>query len=786
MQRLLLPAILFAMAAPLCSQVNMSLVGQLDYQTLHGSDISDVWGYVDELGNEYALVGVNDGGVSVVDLSDPSQPEEIFFFAGPSSIWRDLKVWNDHAYVTTEGGGGLAIIDLTPLPQNTSLNATFWQGNGWSSAHNLYIDENGICYIFGADRGNGGTIFLDLNLNPTDPLEIGEFDDWYAHDGMARGDTLYVAHISDGFFTVVDVSDKQNPLVLGSQTTGNVFAHNIWVSDDGDHVFTTDEVTGGWMGSYDISDPTDIQELQLFRSQPGSNTIPHNTHFINDYVVTSYYRLGTTVHDVSRPHNVVEVANYDHCPLTGDGFNGGWGTYPWLPSGRIISTDIEEGLFVLDVTYQRACWLEGTVTDAVTTLPVNNAQVEVLGLSATDVTGIDGSYATGHQQAGVYDVLFTAPGYEDQLVSGVTLANGQLTLLDVQLQPLVPFAFSGQVTDSVTLAGIEGVQVSLVGPDFDHLVTTDAQGNFTIPVMYAGTYEVVAAHWGHHEKCFTQAIDDATPPLAIELAPGWSDHFSLDLGWSSYGQAVSGAWERGVPVGTTYFGATSNPDADVPDDCGEQAYVTGNGGGSAGADDVDGGPAILRSPVFDLTGTLDPYVRYRRWFFNSGGNGSPDDELRAYLSNGVDSVLVETVGPGSVGNGSWVASSVRVLDHLSLTADMHFSVWTSDDGSGHLLECGLDRFSVVNLGTVHVPEGYEARDLGVFPNPSSGTFRIDWSGPGPLQATVFDMQGRAVSDRLLLAPGSTELNVDLAPGSYVLVGRSGEPAPVRTIRLIIR
>ena len=769
--------------APVGAQVNMSVIGQLDYQALHGSDISDVWGYVDELGNEYALVGVNDGGVSVVDISDPSQPQEIYFFAGPSSIWRDLKVWNDHAYVTTEGGGGLVIIDLSPLPQSTALTGTFWHGNGWESAHNLYIDENGICYIFGADRGNGGTIFLDLNLNPLDPQEVGEFDDWYAHDGIARGDTLYVAHISDGFFSIVDVSDKQAPVVLGTQNTGNNFAHNIWVSDDGDHVYTTDEVTGGWLGSYDISDPTDIQQLQLFRSDPGSNTIPHNTHFIDDYVVTSYYRLGTTVHDVFRPNNVVEVANYDHSPLAGDGYNGGWGTYPWLPSGVIISTDIEGGLYVLDVTYQRACWLEGLVTDALTSLPVNNAQVDVQGIPASDVTNIDGTYATGYHQAGTYDVLFTAPGYVDQLVSGVVLQNGQLTQLDVQLQPLVPFAFGGQVTDSVTLAGIEDAQVSLIGEDFNYLVTTDASGNFTLPALYAGTYDVVAGHWGHVEKCQTLAIDDTTAPLTFVLAPGWSDHFALDLGWSSYGAASSGLWERGEPVGTTYFGAQSNPDSDVTDDCGDQAYVTGNGGGNAGSDDVDGGPAILRSPAFDLMGMLDPYVRYRRWFFNSGGNGTPDDELLIFLSNGADSVLVETVDPGSPGNGSWVAASARVLDHLALSATMHFSAWTSDVGSGHLLECGIDRFSVVDLGTVGINERAVERLLAA-PNPTHGPVRIDWNGSGPLDLRVFDLQGRSVGGVFRVFPGPNELTLDVAPGAYVLLGLRTEAPPV-TLRLVV-
>ena len=73
------------------AQLNMSVVGQLNYQTLRGSDVSDVWGYVDETGIEYALVGVNGGGVSVVSLADPENPVEVFWFPGEYTIWRDLK-----------------------------------------------------------------------------------------------------------------------------------------------------------------------------------------------------------------------------------------------------------------------------------------------------------------------------------------------------------------------------------------------------------------------------------------------------------------------------------------------------------------------------------------------------------------------------------------------------------------------------------------------------------------------------------------------------------------------
>ncbi|HQW87438.1 MAG TPA: hypothetical protein PLH93_09645, partial [Flavobacteriales bacterium] len=89
------------------AQVNIGFLGQYDYQAARNSDLSNLWGYTDEFGNEYALVGVNgddnvqnSGGFSVVDVTDPANPVEVFFTPGPNSIWREIKTWGDHAYIT--------------------------------------------------------------------------------------------------------------------------------------------------------------------------------------------------------------------------------------------------------------------------------------------------------------------------------------------------------------------------------------------------------------------------------------------------------------------------------------------------------------------------------------------------------------------------------------------------------------------------------------------------------------------------------------------------------------
>ena len=193
------------------SQLNVDSLSHISYQQLHGANLNDVWGYEDEMGNEYAIVGTSKG-TSIVDISNPSNPVEIFWMPGTESIWRDPCVYGDYAYVTTEADDGLLIIDLSPLPQSTILPTSVYMGppgQTWTSAHTCFCDDQGFAYVFGSNRGEGGVIILDITSNPMQPIEVGAFDTWYCHDGYVRNDTMYLAHIYEGFFSLVDVSNHE-------------------------------------------------------------------------------------------------------------------------------------------------------------------------------------------------------------------------------------------------------------------------------------------------------------------------------------------------------------------------------------------------------------------------------------------------------------------------------------------------------------------------------------------------------------------------------------------------
>jgi len=329
------------------SSLNMDLVGHLPYP----QGTNDIWGYADG-DNEYALVGTRTG-FSVVDISCPQYPNELFFIPGSNSIWRDIKTWGKYAYVTTEANDGLLIVDLSDFTGQTYV----YTEEFFTTSHNIYIDENGYAYIFGADTGNGGAVILDLTQDPMNPTLAGIFDNYYLHDGMVRGDTLWGSAIYAGVFSIIDVSDKSNPEIMSTYPTSCQFTHNAWISDDNNYLFTTDETAGCYVGSYDVSDIYDIQEIDLIQEWTGDgadgdqeNVVPHNTHVLGDYLVTSYYTSGITIIDASDPFNLIEVGYYDTSPLSGSNMDGCWGAYPYLPSGLMLATDQQEGLFVLHST----------------------------------------------------------------------------------------------------------------------------------------------------------------------------------------------------------------------------------------------------------------------------------------------------------------------------------------------------------------------------------------------------------------------------------------------------
>ena len=186
-----------------------------EYKWSSPTILSDIWGYQDTTGVEYALV-CRRRGFSVISLADTLNPVEVYSDTSIFSIWRDVKTWKKHAYVVNESGLGLEIYDLSKLPDSVSKVGTYTGTTiPFQTAHNIFIDSAGVAYLFGTNNNlpGGGTVMLDVDTDPKNPIDLGNFDSLYLHDGVVRDSILYGGAVYSGRLVVVDVRNKSNPQI---------------------------------------------------------------------------------------------------------------------------------------------------------------------------------------------------------------------------------------------------------------------------------------------------------------------------------------------------------------------------------------------------------------------------------------------------------------------------------------------------------------------------------------------------------------------------------------------
>lgn len=371
-----------------CDGVNLLGIKQLSTFTTNPSAANDIWGFVDLNNNrEYALIGLRNA-TAVVDITRPRRPREVGSIPGSSTTWRDIKVvqffdaaedrWKGYAYVVSDAtNDGLQIIDLTGLPFSISLAGTY---DEFRSAHNIYISNvsyttgrvqpgrTPYAYILGSNRNSGAFRALDLS-DPLNPVEVTAppANARYVHDASSitlegedaqrcgPGRTLCEVFIDFNESTVDlwDTTDKSAPVLLSQTPYAQAgYTHSGWWSKNADFVFIQDELDESFFGlntTLRVLDIRDLTSPAIAGEWVGpSRAIDHNGFVKGDRYYMSNYRRGLTILDISNPAEPTEVAWFDTYPDNdGSSFNGAWGVYPYLPSGRLLVSDIETGLFIL-------------------------------------------------------------------------------------------------------------------------------------------------------------------------------------------------------------------------------------------------------------------------------------------------------------------------------------------------------------------------------------------------------------------------------------------------------
>ena len=745
----------------LFAQQNISLLSHFSYS----KSLSNVWGYTDETNVEYALVGVEDG-FSIVSLANPSNPVEISKIAGTLNSWREIKTYGDYAYVSSESGDGLLIVDLTPLPTLTTLNYVYKKFNTAQRAHTLYIDEKGFLYLFGTDR-NQETIILDLKADPMNPTEVGSTNLYYAHDGIVKGDSMYLAHINNGFVGVYNISDRSNPQLITTFNTPLRFSHNIALSSDGKYLFATDEKAGSYLAAYDISDFNNIFEIDRFQRNGKLFSMVHNAHMKEGYLVNSYYLEGINIVDAHDPKNLVEVGFYDTTPNdSGYVFQGVWGVYPYFNSQIIVASDMAQGLFVFSPNYQRACYVSGSIKDLNNNSPLNNVKVRIANTDIEANSDISGIYHSGYGFAGNKTLLFSKSGYYDtSIVVDFVVATNQVTNVFMRKKPTVHMVFKVVDKNNSIIANPK----FFIESEDDSWVFT-GQSNGVLVVDLAGLdFKITAGKWNYESACSLNNVADFKDTIIYILQSGIYDDFTFDFSWSTVGAANKGGWVRELPYGTFFSNDTINPAFDAANDCNGFAFVTGN---SKNPDftfnKVEQIKTELISPSFDLSQFTNPHLSLYLWFNDYDRWQFANDSAFLIVFNNNETVALDTiVGSTYAGKAKWNKLEYDLSIYNLNFSNYQFKIITQDILPHNALELGVDVFQLKEKSAQNTKETTN-EIVEVYPNPCSALVNIK-STADLSSCIITDVQGKIVFKQEISMKNITEIHVEsLSSGVYFL------------------
>jgi choice-of-anchor B domain-containing protein len=612
---------------------NATLRSWIDLATFGAGSGNDCWGYVSPSGREYALMGIRNA-MAVVEVTDPDNPVIVASVPHSDSLWGDMKTYGSYAYVVNETGGGIDVVDLSNVDSGMVTHVQSVIAGGLSTSHNVAIDvDSGFLYLPGSNLNGGRLVAYDLS-NPANPTFAGQVDSGqgaYSHDaqivtfttGPNAGKQIAFSCNGSVGLDIYDVTDKSNMFRLSRTPYANLsYCHQGWLSEDGAYFYVNDELDG--VNETVIFNVTNLSAPVVANTySSGVAATDHNLYVHDGFIYEAEYRAGLRVFDASDPLNPVQVAWYDSYPENdGTGYDGAWSVYPFFPSGNIIISDINRGMFVVTRTAPQVAieFPDGRpdlLDPAGDSIRVRLAELQPGGL-------VPGSGQLHYDTGGGFTAV-----------------------------PLVPV--SGDLYDAVFPSIDCGTAVSY------YVGAVDAGENAIVDPPGAPTASYAAA-------------------AALGLDVAIQDDMETNTGWSVESVEIAdGAWDPNpsVPVGG---GGRGDPPTDA--DGSGACWLTDN---VAGDSDVDGGPTMIISPVYDLSGLEDPFISYARWFSNDDGD---NDRLDVHISDsdGALWMLVESV-PGGAG---WETHTFRAASVAPPGSQIRLRFSATDNPNDSVSEAALD------------------------------------------------------------------------------------------------
>ena len=395
-----------------------------------GTTYSEVTGCGD-----LAIIGAFQGNsfVWIYDLTDKTNPALLSAIPIQQAC-LDVQVHGRYLFISFRNG--MAWYDILD-PRQPKLVKDF-RPSPSINAHTSFVSGNTL-YI--ADQVSGGVRIFDVT-DKSNPQPLANLQDpgWTIHDMTVIRGRMYAAWIfgqPSGQLMLADVANPSQPRVLAKVRYPQAGTHNAWPTEDGQYIFSTDEVNGTRHNLKVWDARTSGQLTQVTEYTPptvAANSTIHNVYVRGRYAYMSYYCEGVHIYDIADPRQPREVARYD--------FNGtepcisyfsNWGVDPF--SDLIYASDMEQGLFVLEFDDHPAANLAGKVIDASTGAPVSGAMVYFLDEYPTSRTDAAGEFGIPWFRNDTVRLVTEAADYHPDTTTATT-RTAEKTSLTIRLRRL--------------------------------------------------------------------------------------------------------------------------------------------------------------------------------------------------------------------------------------------------------------------------------------------------------------------------------------------------------------
>jgi choice-of-anchor B domain-containing protein len=313
-------------------------------------------------GREYAVIGSSRPGTYIIEVTNPTAPVLRAYVPGignaNKSIWHEFQTFGKYLYIVSDDGGPntFQIADMSYLPDSVHLVRN--DSSIFKRSHTIFIDGDKLYCGFVTYAVTGGASMAVYSLaNPVTPLLLRNLNNDYpaislVHDMFSRHDTIYASCGGQGLYIYKFNSNNTFTQLGNLPNPGGSYNHSSYLSADGTVLVNCDEVPAGIpIRLVDVTDVTNPGVYTTFVSNVGAT--PHNPYIKNGKAVIACYQDGVQIFNIDNPLNPMRIGYFDTHPQNISGYpnpayQGCWGAYVNLPSGILLASDMQLGLFVLD------------------------------------------------------------------------------------------------------------------------------------------------------------------------------------------------------------------------------------------------------------------------------------------------------------------------------------------------------------------------------------------------------------------------------------------------------